>query len=132
MGVEVDRPIDPPTDAPTDKPTNHPTDAPTDKPTNPPTDAPTDKPTNPPTDAPTDECAGDGEKSLGCGSKKGKDNCCEGLVCHFDQYWKCVKDEHKSCSGPDTLATDCGSDWTLASKSCCPGLECDGKFCRAI
>merc|ERR1711862_1036365 len=69
--------------------------------------------------------------SLFCGSKKGKDSCCEGLVCHEDQHWRCVKDENKFCSGPGTLARDCGSDWNFASKSCCPGLECDGKYCVA-
>merc|ERR1711982_32537 len=117
---EVDRPIDPPTDAPTDKPTN------------PPTDAPTDKPTNPPTDAPTDECAGDGEKSVGCGSKKGKDHCCEGLVCHAYEYWRCTKATNTHCSRPDWKAQECGSTWKGASEWCCHGLECDGGFCRGI
>merc|ERR1711862_1094019 len=79
-------------------------------------------------------CAKDGEKSLFCGSKKGKDICCEGSVCHEEQYWRCVKEENKNCSGPDTLAKDCGSKWKYAAKSCCDGLVCDpaGKFCREI
>merc|ERR1711862_736245 len=68
-------------------------------------------------EVPKDEgevCAVDGEKSLHCGSKKGKEFCCEGLVCHGDQYWRCVTEENKSCSGPDTLAKDCGSKWKYA------------------
>merc|ERR1711862_257154 len=78
------------------------------------------------------ECAIDGEKSLDCGSKEGKQSCCEGLVCHDVQYWRCVSEENKNCSGPDTLAKDCGSKWKYAAKSCCDGLVCDpaGKFCR--
>jgi len=76
------------------------------------------------------ECAADGEKSRGCGSNKGKQSCCEGLVCHEVQKWRCVKEENKFCSGEGTLSKQCGSNWRGAAKSCCPGLECDGKFCR--
>merc|ERR1711982_35057 len=75
-------------------------------------------------------CAVDGEKSLDCGSKLGKQSCCEGLVCHEDQYWRCVKPEYTTCSGPNTLAQECGSEWEDASEKCCEGLVCgDDKYC---
>jgi len=75
-------------------------------------------------------CAVDGEKSLDCGSKEGKQSCCEGLVCHEDQYWRCVKPEYTTCSGPNTLAQECGSEWEDASEKCCEGLVCgDDKYC---
>merc|ERR1711862_1045226 len=69
-------------------------------------------------------CAVDGEKSLDCGSKMGKQSCCEGLVCHEDQYWRCVKPGYTTCSGPHTLAQECGSEWEDASEKCCQGLVC--------
>merc|ERR1711862_1035005 len=49
------------------------------------------------------ECAVDGEKSLDCGSKEGKQSCCEGLVCHDVQYWRCVTPEENVCAGPVPL-----------------------------
>ena len=60
----------------------------------------------------------------------GKQSCCEGLVCHEDQYWRCVKPEYTTCSGPNTLAKECGSDWDDASEKCCEGLVCgDDNYC---
>jgi len=75
-------------------------------------------------------CAVDGEKSLDCGAKMGKQSCCEGLVCHEDQYWRCVQPDKTTCSGPNTLAQECGSDWDDASEKCCEGLVCgDDYYC---
>merc|ERR1711982_119878 len=56
-------------------------------------------------------CAVEMEKATNCGSKKGKSSCCSGLVCHDYQYWRCVREEHKKCAGPRTLAQECGSKW---------------------
>merc|ERR1711862_445891 len=75
------------------------------------------------------ECAIDGEKSLDCGSKEGKQSCCEGLVCHDVQYWRCVEPEENVCAGPGTLAQKCGSKWDDAAAECCDGLVCAGKYC---
>merc|ERR1711982_64418 len=69
-------------------------------------------------------CAVDGEKSLDCGAKLGKQSCCEGLVCHEDQYWRGVQPDKTTCSGPNTLPQECGSDWEDASEKCCEGLVC--------
>jgi len=77
-------------------------------------------------------CAVDGEKSLDCGAKKGLRSCCPGLVCHETQFWRCVTEEKKSCSGPDTLSKQCGSEWNYAEDECCDGLICsdaDDGFC---
>lgn len=70
-------------------------------------------------------CAAEWEKSTGCGSDLGKDQCCPGLVCHSYQWWKCVKEENKLCAGPNTLARECGSTWTGDALSCCPDFICD-------
>merc|ERR1712190_396007 len=64
-------------------------------------------------------CAVEGEKSKECNAKTGKEACCEGLVCHSDQYWRCVKEEDKYCAGPNTLAKDCGSTRKKAAQTCC-------------
>jgi len=80
-------------------------------------------------DQETSLCAIENEKSLACNSKKGKDECCPGLVCHHFQYWRCVDEENIHCSGPNTLAQECGA-WKNSSPFCCEGLVCDGSFCR--
>merc|ERR1712190_262127 len=74
-------------------------------------------------------CAGDGEKSLDCGANKGLQSCCDGLVCHEVQFWRCVTEENKSCSGPNTLSKQCGSEWVDAEDECCDGLICSDNFC---
>jgi len=74
-------------------------------------------------------CAIENEKSLACNSKKGKDVCCPGLVCHHYQYWRCVDEENIHCSGLHAAAQECGG-WKNSSPFCCDGLVCDGKFCR--
>jgi len=76
-------------------------------------------------------CAIENEKSLACNSKKGKDVCCPGLVCHRYQYWRCVDEENIHCSGPHAAAQECGG-WKNSSPFCCEGLVCEGRFCRPI
>merc|ERR1712176_1068734 len=90
-----------------------------------------EEPTPSPTDSPTKEsslCAIENEKAIACGSKKGNEVCCPGLVCHRYQYWRCVDEENVHCSGANTLAQECGA-WRTASPFCCEGLICAGKFC---
>jgi len=74
-------------------------------------------------------CSIENEPSKECGSKRGKESCCSGLVCHVYQFWRCVEEENKECAGPGTLAKQCGSKWNNAAPACCPGLTCDDKFC---
>merc|ERR1719273_887431 len=96
----------------------------------PPTDSPTDAPTDSEQEEEEEEqlCAIENEKAIACRSNKGKEVCCPGLVCHRYQYWRCVNEENVHCSGPNTLAQECGA-WKTASPFCCPGLICDGNFC---
>merc|ERR1711862_804801 len=76
-----------------------------------------------PTNAPTMSCAVEDEKSFQCnGDMEAKEKCCPGLVCHEYQWWRCVKEENKSCAGPGTFAVECGSKWNKATPQCCPGL----------
>jgi len=77
----------------------------------------------------TEPCAVDGEKSLDCGAQKGLQSCCRGLICHETQFWRCVSEEKKSCSGPNTLSKQCGSEWEDAEDECCDGLICSDSFC---
>merc|ERR1740123_2026450 len=74
-------------------------------------------------------CSEEGVKSRECGSMSGSSICCEGLVCHAHQSWRCVEEENKFCAGHNTLAQDCGSKWNKAAPNCCDGLVCDGSFC---
>merc|ERR1712051_513516 len=83
-----------------------------------------------------DKCAKENKRSKKCVAKRGKDvrrgkhlkdECCDGLVCHEYQWWKCIKEENKSCAGPNTLVGECGSDWGKATPECCPGLVCNSK-----
>jgi len=74
-------------------------------------------------------CAKEGEASLDCGAKKGESKCCNGLVCHELQSWRCVEDEHKFCAGPGTLSKQCGVTWNKAAQDCCDDLICKDGTC---
>jgi len=82
----------------------------------------------------TSECAAEGETSTYCGAKKGKALCCDGLVCHYYQDWRCVKAEEgeKYCAGTNTLSKQCGSKWIEAAPKCCKNHKCVGNFCMNI
>merc|ERR1711862_178995 len=88
-----------------------------------PTEPPTPEP-KPPTPAP--KCAGEGFKSRICGSRSRESDqeCCEGLVCHEFQYWRCVKEENKFCAGARFLAQECGAKDKDTAVKCCDGLVC--------
>jgi len=67
---------------------------------------------------------------MSCGAKGGKSLCCPGLVCHAYQFWRCVKDEYKTCSGLNACSSQCESKYKLAAPECCSGLVCnDNKKC---
>jgi len=74
-------------------------------------------------------CADENTRSFECSGSGGPGMCCEGLVCHEHQTWKCVQEQHKTCAGKFSFATECGSDYKQASPKCCPGLSCLGKKC---
>lgn len=74
-------------------------------------------------------CARPNKRSMGCGAKGGKLNCCPGLVCHMYQTYNCVKEQYKSCSGHNQWAAECGSDIKIAAPKCCDGFTCNGKKC---
>merc|ERR1711862_783827 len=57
-------------------------------------------------------------------------SCCSGLVCHKVQTYKCVKEENKYCAWDGAASRECGG-WKKSASKCCPGLVCDGKFCRS-
>merc|ERR1711862_640027 len=80
---------------PTPEPTTAPSDSPTSTPSDSPTISPTPAPSGPPTISPIAiTCAVENEKSKGCGSNKGKDKCCDGLICHA-HHKRCVPPENK-------------------------------------
>merc|ERR1712228_459388 len=80
-----------------------------------------------------EDCAPEGVKSPQCGSRKGKEKCCAGLVCH-NSDWVCVKEENKLCAGDGRASTQCGSRWSKAASKCCTGLVCgaSGGTCSKI
>jgi len=122
------KPSTSPTESPTATPTSIPSNSPTAKPTLTPTTAlPTNISDETPTESNVITCASVNKSSKECGSKGGKDECCAGLVCHAQQYWRCVKERNKTCAGPNTFAKECGSIWENASDECCHGLICKKK-----
>jgi len=74
-------------------------------------------------------CAPENEKAMDCGAKDGKKACCPGLVCHYYQFWRCVKEENMFCAGPNTFSKECGSKWRKATKLCCGSLSCKKRKC---
>jgi len=83
-----------------------------------------------PTVSSTNNCATENKRSMSCGAKAGKNNCCPGLLCHNYQSWRCVKEENKYCAGSNTFSTECGSSYKGAPPECCPGLACKQKRCQ--
>jgi len=75
------------------------------------------------------KCAEEHKVSFDCSGRSGPEMCCPGLVCHEYQFWKCVQDQHKTCAGQFSFATECGSNYKYAPQKCCNGLTCLGKKC---
>jgi len=99
-----------------------------------PSPLPSYSPSNIPTDISTknnSKCAKESKRAKECGAKGGQNACCPGLVCHHHQYWRCVQEKHKLCSGPYAFSKSCGSKYENAAPACCPGLTCAGKKCIA-